>query len=71
MRLTGRFSEDDKQKYTLIDGGEHASATCSQGQEYQPSNAELSICKELFKHRSVEESEQIMCTTTKKLSRPL
>ena len=67
MRLTGRFSEDERHKYILIDGAEHTSATCSQSQDYQPSHAELSFCKELFKHRSVEGSEQIMYTTAKKL----
>ena len=67
MRLTGRFSEDERHKYILINGGEHTSATCSQSQEYQPSHAELSICKELLKHCSVDGSEQIMYTTAKKL----
>ena len=51
----------------LIDGAEHTSASCSQSQDYQPSHAELSICKEPFKHRSVEGSDQIMYTTAKKL----
>ena len=67
MRLTGRFSDDERHKYILIDGGEHTSATCSQSQEYQPSHAELSICKELLKRCSVDGSEQIMYTTAKKL----
>ena len=67
MRLTGRFSEDERHKYILIDGAEFTSATCSQSQDYQPSHAELSICKEVFKHRSVEGSEQIMYTSAKKL----
>ena len=67
MHLTESISEDERHKYILIDNEEHTSATCSQNQDYQPSHAEISICKELLKHRSVEGSEQIMYTAAKKL----
>lgn len=60
MHLTGRFSEDERHKYNLIDGAEYTSVTCSQSQDYQPSHAQLS------KHRSFEGSEQIMYTIAKK-----
>ncbi len=67
MRLSGRFSEDERQKYFLIDGGEHTSVITSESQKYQLPPDELSICKELFERQALEGSCQLQLTTANRL----